>query len=418
MQIKRLRIDKHLCLVDFDIRFATVSGGSSTILIGENGAGKSTMIECILNILMSFDSPAIEKQIDYSYSLEYEYAQKSISIIKSGHAYRITADDSAIEGSYRKVRSFAQKNSLFPQRVVAFYSGTNNKLFPNIKVVNTRYTCLCRDTLRNFLKSMNDDSERFIPNFPKRKYNYCEEGFTPVYLLSILCGQKSFEKSYLIKACHFDKVKYVDMVVNTNKVEQIFGRGRFEGDVPTGLYYLTDFIDYRFTDLLRRGFMYSSNGKSYFQITNIDSVNIDSIAILEFFEKLYSLFETRFEVTVTQGESNVKCSEMSEGQRQLIKILGMLGICKTEDCLVLMDEPDAYMNPRWKYEIKETMDNSLRDAINTQAIVATHDPLVINGVPKEFIRIFTHNENLVSNNGYYFTKVIVPTEDTEGMVFV
>lgn len=324
-------------------------------------------------------------------------------------------DDSAIEGSYRKVRSFAQKNSLFPQRVVAFYSGTNNKLFPNIKVVNTRYTCLCRDTLRNFLKSMNDDSERFIPNFPKRKYNYCEEGFTPVYLLSILCGQKSFEKSYLIKACHFDKVKYVDMVVNTNKVEQIFGRGRFEGDVPTGLYYLTDFIDYRFTDLLRRGFMYSSNGKSYFQITNIDSVNIDSIAILEFFEKLYSLFETRFEVTVTQGESNVKCSEMSEGQRQLIKILGMLGICKTEDCLVLMDEPDAYMNPRWKYEIKETMDNSLRDAINTQAIVATHDPLVINGVPKEFIRIFTHNENLVSNNGYYFTKVIVPTEDTEGM---
>lgn len=113
--------------------------------------------------------------------------------------------------------------------------------------------------------------------------------------------------------------------------------------------------------------------------------------------------------------SNVKCSEMSEGQRQLIKILGMLGICKTEDCLVLMDEPDAYMNPRWKYEIKETMDNSLRDAINTQAIVATHDPLVINGVPKEFIRIFTHNENLVSNNGYYFTKVIVPTEDTEGM---
>lgn len=415
MQIKRLRIDKHLCLVDFDIRFATVSGGSSTILIGENGAGKSTMIECILNILMSFDSTAIEKQIDYSYSLEYEYAQKSISIIKSGHAYRITADDSAIEGSYRKVRSFAQKNSLFPQRVVAFYSGTNNKLFPNIKVVNTRYTCLCRDTLRNFLKSMNDDSERFIPNFPKRKYNYCEEGFTPVYLLSILCGQKSFEKSYLIKACHFDKVKYVDMVVNTNKVEQIFGRGRFEGDVPTGLYYLTDFIDYRFTDLLRRGFMYSSNGKSYFQITNIDSVNIDSIAILEFFEKLYSLFETRFEVTVTQGESNVKCSEMSEGQRQLIKILGMLGICKTEDCLVLMDEPDAYMNPRWKYEIKETMDNSLRDAINTQAIVATHDPLVINGVPKEFIRIFTHNENLVSNNGYYFTKVIVPTEDTEGM---
>lgn len=120
MQIKRLHINDHLCLVDFDIEFATVSGGSLTILIGENGAGKSTMIECVLNILMSFDSPAIEKQIDYSYSIEYEYAQKAISIIKSDHDYRITVDGSASEGSYKKMRAFAKKHSLFPQRIIAF----------------------------------------------------------------------------------------------------------------------------------------------------------------------------------------------------------------------------------------------------------------------------------------------------------
>ena len=106
---------------------------------------------------------------------------------------------------------------------------------------------------------------------------------------------------------------------------------------------------------------------------------------------------------------------MSEGQRQLIKILGMLGICKTEDCLVLMDEPDAHMNPKWKYEIEQTIAKSLQDAVNTQAIIATHDPLVINGVDKEFIRIFTHNQSLVRDNDYYFTEVIAPTEDTEGL---
>ena len=120
-------------------------------------------------------------------------------------------------------------------------------------------------------------------------------------------------------------------------------------------------------------------------------------------------------MTVTQGNSIVKCKSMSEGQRQLIKILGMLGICKTEDCLVLMDEPDAYMNPRWKYDIKSTMDQSLKDAINAQAIIATHDPLVINGVPKEFIRIFTQNKELESSAGFFVTRVITPVEDTEGM---
>lgn len=144
-------------------------------------------------------------------------------------------------------------------------------------------------------------------------------------------------------------------------------------------------------------------------------MGVDSISILEFFEKLYSLFDARFEVTVVQGETSVKCGQMSEGQRQLIKILGMLGICKTEDCLVLMDEPDAYMNPKWKYEIKDTMDKSLKDAVNTQAIIATHDPLVINGVLKKFIRIFTRDRSLVRNNGFYFIKVITPTENTEGL---
>ena len=106
---------------------------------------------------------------------------------------------------------------------------------------------------------------------------------------------------------------------------------------------------------------------------------------------------------------------MSEGQRQLIKILGMLGICKTEDCLVLMDEPDAHMNPKWKYEIEPIISESLTDAINTQAIIATHDPLVINGVSKEFIRIFTHKKVTIYNETSLVTKVVIPTGETEGL---
>ena len=411
MQIKRLQIDDYLCLVDFDIVFDTVSGGSSTILIGENGAGKSTMIESVLNILMSFDSPTIEKQIDYDYSMEYEYAQKAIRIVKNEKNYRIEVDGEFCEGSYRKVRSFTKTHSVFPQRIIAFYSGANNKLLPQIKKMNARYTQRCRNTLESFLKVVSNESDQSLPSFPKRKYNYCDEGMTPIYLVAILWGQDSFEKDYLVNACRFNEIQCMNMVIDTDKVENIFGRGRFDGDMPTGLYYLTDFIDHRFTDLLRRGLLYSAAGKSYFEIKGLEKLGLDSIAILEFFEKLYSLFDARFEVTVTQGNSIVKCKSMSEGQRQLIKILGMLGICKTEDCLVLMDEPDAYMNPRWKYDIKSTMDRSLKDAINAQAIIATHDPLVINGVPKEYIRIFTRNEN----QGRFFTRVITPVENTEGM---
>ncbi len=407
MQIKSLKIDNHLCLVDFSISFSTVDGGSSTILIGENGTGKSTMIDAVLEILMSFNSPAIENRIDYNYEINYEYAQTPHKITKDGHRYRLQAGSKVYEGSYKLIRTVMSKRRVFPQRIVAFYSGANNKLVSKIRQINNQYIKECRSTILFFQKFMNDDTVTQNPYFPKRKYNYCDEAMTPIYLLSILAGHESFEKGYLREKCHFSKIEYVDVCVNLDKVERLFGNEHFDDDYPTRLYYLADFIDHRFTDYFRRGFKYTDAGKGYFTLSNLEEIGADSIALFGFFEKLHSLFDACYEVTVPFGDTSVKVSNMSEGQRQLIKMLGMLGVCKNEDCLVLMDEPDAHMNPKWKYEIKEIIDNCLKGAVNTQAIIATHDPLVINGVNKDFIKIFTLNNDEA--------KVVEPSENTEGL---
>ena len=61
MQICHLSITDNKSLFDFNIHFKTENSASTTILIGENGTGKSTMIESVLEIFMSFDSPSIEK---------------------------------------------------------------------------------------------------------------------------------------------------------------------------------------------------------------------------------------------------------------------------------------------------------------------------------------------------------------------
>ena len=415
MQIKSLKIDNHLCLVDFSISFATVDGGSSTILIGENGTGKSTMLDAVLEIFMSFDSPAIEKRLDYNYEIKYEYAQTQHEITKNGHRYRLRSGTAVYEGRYKLIRIVMSKIRVFPQRLVAFYSGANNKLVGKIRQINNQYAKECRATIRFFLESQDDDTVTQIPYFPKRKYNYCDEAMTPIYLVSILAGQDSFEKKYLRDTCHFSKIEYVDVCVDLDKVERLFGIDRFEDDHLSNLYYLTDFIDLHFTDYFRQGFKYTDAGKGYFTLSNLEESGVDSIAIFNFFEKMHSLFGAQYEVTVPFGNTSVKVSNLSEGQRQLIKMLGMLGVCKSEDCLVLMDEPDAHMNPLWKYEIKPIIDECLKSATNTQAIIATHDPLVINGVNKDFIRIFTFESHYLDKENGYFTKVVEPTENTEGL---
>lgn len=415
MQINHLSITNNKCLLDFNIHFYTTSNVCTTILIGENGTGKSTVIEAILNIFMSFDSPSIEKKIDYDYELEYEYAQKNIRIAKGGHSYLFSVNNDIFEGTFYKVRKWLKEQRIFPKRIITFYSGENNKLASEISKMNKEYRKQYRKAMAEFLALMDTDiAEKDSPT-PVKKFNFCAEYLVPIYLCAIIAGHDSYEKKYLTQECHFSSIDRVSMIINLDKIENFYGSRRFEGEYPSNLMFISDYIEYRFTDILRHGWKFAVQGKGLFELTNIEECNLDSVAILEFFEVMHDLFDAKFETYVNVGNSIVKASDMSEGQRQLIKVLGMLGICKREDCLILMDEPDAHMNPKWKYSLKQIMDECLLEATNVQNIVATHDPLVINGVEKEFIRIFAYDKSNVQENGLYTTKVIEPMEDTEGM---
>lgn len=413
MQIQWLSIDDKKCLKDFYIPFNVTDSVSTTILIGENGAGKSTMMEAILEILMSFDSPAIEKMIDYSYELKYEYAQKSVFIKKDEEHYLLVEDGAEYVGSYANICAVLQKHRLFPKRVIAFYSGSNNKLEPLIRKMNAEYQKQYRRVMRGYFYVVSNIAHQDPLPIPVRKYNFCDEHMVPTYLCALLEGQNyqhmqdSFEKQYLQEECHFGGIVRIDMSINLVKVDQFFNGIPVQEEYREKLAAIAEYIDRRFVELLFKGWRYASGRTGYLVLDGLKYCEADSVAILEFFEILHDLFGAQYEAYVNIDGNVVKSSDLSEGQRQLIKVLGMLGICKNEDCLILLDEPDAHMNPRWKYEIKKILDGCLEEAQNVQAIIATHDPLVINGVSKDFIRIFDTVDGK--------TIVHIPTVDTVGM---
>lgn len=411
MQIQMLSINGKKCLKNVEIPFCISDSSSTTILIGENGTGKTTVIEAILEILMSFDSPAVEKRIDYSYEIKYEYAQKQVVIKKVNDYYTVFVDGSYLCGSYAQVRSMMQEYRLFPKRIISFYSGTNNKLKPLIQRMDFVYQREYRQIMRGYFYVEENITHNEPPSIPIRKYSFCDEHMVPIYLCAVLAGHNSYEKRYLQEECHWGDILHIDMSINMEKIEQLFSRNRYERpffvEDPHRLFDVTDYIDHRLSELLREGWQGSDGRKGYIDLTKLPYYELDSVSILEFFEILHDLFGAQYEVYVDIGGNAVKSEDLSEGQRQLVKVLGMLGICKNEDCLILLDEPDAHMNPQWKYGIKKLMDGCLLHAQNAQAIIATHDPLVINGVNKDFIRIFD------TVNGE--TVVHIPTVDTVGM---
>ncbi len=418
MQIIRLNVDDNKCLVDFDIHFEIDrEHGSSTVLIGENGTGKSSMLQTVLEIMMSFDSDSVEKRINYQYSIEYFYKGSTILIQQSEKRYNILIDGEPFcTGSLNTVKSrLAAKNkSIFPERIYYFYSGLNDYAKTGMRRVSSNYTRVCRGNIARYWNALYLANHEYEGVFPKRKYNYCTEALVPAYLVALLCGNDSFGKDYLREQCHIDQVETVSAIISVEKL-----RNRLRNDIVEvgleGVLDLISFVDDRFTEVFRRGFLYQNEEQFVFEMSSFSQVDADTVSFFNFFEKMNTVFDAEFGVTVSIGTSFAYCSSLSEGQRQLIKILGMLCVCKDEDTLVLMDEPDAHMNPKWKYELKSTIDGCLEAAVNTQALIATHDPLVINGVPKEFIRVFAINKSLADYNSLYCTKVIVPTEDTEGL---
>ena len=84
----------------------------------------------------------------------------------------------------------------------------------------------------------------------------------------------------------------------------------------------------------------------------------------------------------------------------------MLTVTKSSNGLVLLDEPDIHLSPKWKYQLKKIIEDLLDDLKSTQILINTHDPLLINGSKMENIRI-------IYKNGY-ITYAEQPTSDAIG----
>jgi hypothetical protein len=89
---------------------------------------------------------------------------------------------------------------------------------------------------------------------------------------------------------------------------------------------------------------------------------------------------------------------MSEGEQQLLMVLGLMRFTKSHHSLVLLDEPDTHLNPHWSVAYLKDLTHVMSDdAIEapeqqtSQLLMATHDPLVIASLLKEQVHILSRD---------------------------
>jgi hypothetical protein len=72
------------------------------------------------------------------------------------------------------------------------------------------------------------------------------------------------------------------------------------------------------------------------------------------------LDDARIFVKHKSASDIISFEQLSEGELQLLTVLGLLRITRQDHCLFLLDEPDTHLNPIWKLRYFDRIDEAMR----------------------------------------------------------
>lgn len=99
----------------------------------------------------------------------------------------------------------------------------------------------------------------------------------------------------------------------------------------------------------------------------------------------------RVRVRVKGASGPIHTRQLSEGEQQLLSVLGLLRFTQDTGSLYILDEPDTHLNPQWGVEYLTHLRKIGGIHHNSHTILATHQPLLVAGLLKEEIRVMTRN---------------------------
>src|SRR5690606_9187510 len=86
--------------------------------------------------------------------------------------------------------------------------------------------------------------------------------------------------------------------------------------------------------------------------------------------------------------------QLSEGEKQLVAVIGALTLTHQKDNLVLLDEPDTHLNPHWSWDYPSMLTEAFgaEQLPSSTVLMTTHDPVTISGMTREQV-LLAHTPN-------------------------
>jgi len=428
MQLQRLKIANFRNLRNFEINFtcsAIDPDGlerefKSHAVIGQNGSGKSNMIEAIVTIFRDLD---LNRSTEFNYEIDYTCRGHSIKVNAMDGKGRVEISDCETGETKEHALSYLErKGKLYlPSHIFAYYSGRNERI-----------EALFQQHQQRFYDALVGGRDELM-----RRLFYCRNVHSQFVLLAYLLNEDD-ECKRILSDLNIERLESVLFILKrpywfkNNMSEEVLtdGDNRFwyaRGIVQKFLDELWEVAIAPIEDSETRllDFRGRKEKQDLLYVFVPDKNALDKLAVkigepARFFKYLESTYisdlidEVRINVKHRDVADNLNFSQLSEGEQQLLTVLGLMRFTREDESLFLLDEPDTHLNPIWKRryfdEIERVVQLEGETSVgDSHLIVTTHDPLMIGSLRKEQVKILT--------KGKGFVTVDEPDEHPQGMGF-
>lgn len=396
VKLRNLKIAQFKNLQNFEINFGSQS--FTTVLLGQNGAGKSNLLEALIIIFRNLD---LGEKPEFSYVLDYECRGREINIEADHTRAKRTEQVQILVGqhgtlaekiSYNRFSQDPQRTYL-PSYVFGYYSGPSNRMEKHFDQHQNRF----------YQDQLKGEEELRRPLF------YARTVQSQFALLAFFTEEEQEQqegrqsaRQFLLEKLGIEKLVSVYFILHEPSWTSKDGDARFWN--ARGV--LGDFLAYLYDASLaprrRKERVVSELGSSR-SLEHLHCYLKDEQALKKlfahygnqqaFFKALESTYisrvlsEVRIRLKRNDAEEPLTFSAMSEGEQQLLMVLGLLRSTKEDEALFLLDEPDTHLNPAWSVEYFDFMQQAVGDLPTSHVIMTTHNPLVISALKREDVRI-------------------------------
>jgi len=359
-------------------------------VIGSNGSGKSNVIEAILHILIGV---YFRKAPPFSFKFQFEAQRRRVNIQSENGRVSVQVDGERVplfHFASRLRQGSSQVN--YPEVTFVYYSGDCQRVRSLINRYQNHFQRLTREPETDayrplFVRSSNQQAQVILLALIAHRHQSLLQrlrirGVDNITV--VLRSPKNFDPNkdepllWNTVGAVRRIVAAIDDSANSRESNRL-SKAEPETDRPDNEDAYTETRSYHFID---RDYERKGIGQLAERLSRIGD---NLYQALEHLRNRGILCSVNYRLRGEGINDLFDFDQLSEGEKQLIAVVGAITLINQNENLVLLDEPDTHLNPQWSWEYPDMLVDAFHaeQKLRSTVLMATHDPVMISGLTRQ-----------------------------------